>query len=998
MSTLYSQDTDLAKYFTDVEPLRVWFDQAVVAETLPKRLLVLWGVGGIGKSSLLRMFRLSARSKKIPVGLASGDEAKSAVDVLARWADDLKSDGANLPTFFKTYEHYRAIQAQVEDKAKAANKKWGDAASKAAGKAAEAGAAAAVGAVVGSVIPGIGTVAGAVGGMGAEALVDWLRGFLTKPDIDLYLDPTKKLTDEFLADLDKLAARQRVVLMLDTYEQMTALDDWTCDFAQRINPNVLMVIAGRAMPDWARQWPSWLMYAQVEELKPMTKRVMHELIRRYYATMRGGEPDPKQVNAIIEFSGGLPMVVNTAVQLWVKYGVEDFGAVKGEVVKAVVERLREGVPPELYPLLETAAALRYFNKDILRAVSGIGDISAGYEELLRFPFVRRRAEGYALHDRVREMMEENVRTDDPTKYRNVHESAAVYFEVRMAKASGEGAEQLGLEQLYHRACADEDSGVLLLQKRAEELAKSRRINDLQILLNNIGTIKILKHKNILWIQYYTARLAHLDARVPEAEESYRRLSAETSASSLLRAYCLCDLGEILAREHRLREPNGVNIAAEVIRKSLELVELDPHLIESLLRLARIARYGGNSAQQSKYWDEAGKFYKRSNDFYGLASLSVETKREAAISGHWKGFLDAHVSGISLIEQSPVSSVWLRTRILANWVWVWSLMGRHSEGERLSREAIEISDKIGDQISSIAVKRDLGWSLGFQERWEESRDILEESILLAQKGEPQRSFEVAAGLAFQGTVLVRSGHFTEGLPLLLAGLDMETAIGSVIGILASLVGTAIAFECEFKPKNAEEKYRLALEWEWYRNRFFECSSYTGLARVKHSQGEWTAIPPPVAKAEQLAQQYEYNDHLASLRLTQGHVAWDGHIPEWGKGFDAAFEFYKLALVYALRYNRFLLDEVLSGRPQGTPLRPIIPECLKRGDEGRKMLMTLRDWWQTGLNDVGTPRPDTISPIPENIPLLEAEKIAREREPGDGSAQTNVVARIDAALAN
>lgn len=48
------------------------------------------------------------------------------------------------------------------------------------------------------------------------------------------------------------------------------------------------------------------------------------------------------------------------------------------------------------------------------------------------------------------------------------------------------------------------------------------------------------------------------------------------------------------------------------------------------------------------------------------------------------------------------------------------------------------------------------------------------------------------------------------------------------------------------------------------------------------------------------------------------------------------------------------------------------------------------------DVGTPRPDTISPIPENIALLEAEKIAREREPGDNSPQKSVVGQLNVAL--
>ena len=63
----------------------------------------------------------------------------------------------------------------------------------------------------------------------------------------------------------------------------------------------------------------------------------------------------------------------------------------------------------------------------------------------------------------------------------------------------------------------------------------------------------------------------------------------------------------------------------------------------------------------------------------------------------------------------------------------------------------------------------------------------------------------------------------------------------------------------------------------------------------------------------------------------------------------------------------------------------------------MLTALRDWWKTGVNDIGAPRPDTISPIPEGIPLLEAERLAREREPGDGSKQSSIFSIIGGKVA-
>jgi hypothetical protein len=68
-------DNDLLSYFTDMEYLRSMFKEYVSAEKLPKRLIVLHGVGGVGKSSLLRMFRLHCKREKIPVALVSGGDA-----------------------------------------------------------------------------------------------------------------------------------------------------------------------------------------------------------------------------------------------------------------------------------------------------------------------------------------------------------------------------------------------------------------------------------------------------------------------------------------------------------------------------------------------------------------------------------------------------------------------------------------------------------------------------------------------------------------------------------------------------------------------------------------------------------------------------------------------------------------------------------------------------------------------------------------------------------
>ena len=307
------EDTDLTKFYTDSEQALQVFDQLVTAMNLPKRLLVIHGIGGVGKSTLLKMYGLSCHKHHIPIALVASEEAPSPVDMLANWAEDLSHNGITLPTFQKTLNHYRAIQAKIEDELK----KGYQVRSQIAGTLGKTAAKTAIN-MAASAIPIVGPLVGSLGSESAEAFVDWLRSFLSKPDIELYLDPTKRLDNDFLSDLARVPAEQRIVLMTDTYEQMTALDSWMRELVHRLSKNVLMVIAGRIVPPWDRAWQGWMGKAEIVELKEMTPDDIHSLVHRYYAYIRSGNPDPKQVGAIVEFARGLPMVATTVVQLWVK--------------------------------------------------------------------------------------------------------------------------------------------------------------------------------------------------------------------------------------------------------------------------------------------------------------------------------------------------------------------------------------------------------------------------------------------------------------------------------------------------------------------------------------------------------------------------------------------------------------------------------------------------------------------------------------------------------
>src|SRR5439155_18748252 len=173
------------------------------------------------------------------------------------------------------------------------------------------------------------------------------------------------------------------------------------------------------------------------------------------------------------FARGLPMVATTVVQLWVKYGMVEFQTVRPQVVADLVDRLLEGVPQQMRPAFEAAAVLRYFNVEILHALLESGSAETLYAELRRWPFIRSRKEGLAVHDTMREMINEALHVRTPERFRMLHERAATYYEAQLVKSIGDERERNVLERLYHRLQVDESSGVQLFQVIAEELTRYR---------------------------------------------------------------------------------------------------------------------------------------------------------------------------------------------------------------------------------------------------------------------------------------------------------------------------------------------------------------------------------------------------------------------------------------------------------------------------------------------------------------------------------------------
>lgn len=987
-------DAKLEQLFTNAEDARRVFEQLIYANQLSKQLLLIHGIGGLGKTTLLKMYSLFCRRHHLPVASVSAEEDSSPAEILTGWADNLKREGVEFSTFYAAKSSYDAIQTKVEQQLHKMQDKRSrrvNIASVAVSKTSEAAIGAAAGAVLGSVVPGVGTVIGTllggiVGSIGADAFTEWLYSFLSNSELEFYLDPTKRITHKFLDNLAPIATNQRVVLMIDTYEQLPSLDGWVCDLAQQLPDNVLLVIASRGVPEWNRTWQGWIDKAEIVELKEMKTDEMRLLVLRYYAYLRGSEPKSQDIETIVKFARGLPIAAVTVVDLWAKFQmqVSDFQSMRPKVVADLVEQLLTGIPEDIRLAVEAAAVLRYFTYESLQVLLESSNAKNMYRELQRWPFIRPRREGFAVHDAMREMINEALSVDMPLRFCTLHERAAEYYKARLAKAIGEEREHCILERLYHLLQSRDESTAIMEAYNVLKLARGfYRRQFAETILTTLDQY-VCQPPNRYWLVYLRYLVARLDphighqlAAIKNQLEIIRKLDVEPSLFALM-ASELADA------------PGESNISSEE-RIRLAKMALDNGFLPTLeipvahLRLALAYKDERRWEDSIKSFERAISLFEEQGNPHGTVWAANELAYCYLFMSDWGKSITSAKKGIAL---SHAVGGYLYTNSLKVLGWSYTYSGELNAAMEIITEALKLAQERTDEAEVIRLSRRLAEIYDRQKQWSISTSIYRELITRDEKlGRviSRATLLTLLGISYlnQGLLKDAEQSFLESLPYLEVPAEplAFNGLGNLYLKLNQLDTASKYFERLMSVSKGRPYYLM--------------HSVIGLLQVDISSSKFSGIPEKV-KIITAGANYGYHDHLAKLALMIGHLAWDGHLYGGERKFDTALYYYQHSLIYALRYNRFLLDEVLSQRLDPGPLQSIIPYCLQRRDNGYRMLMALQDWWGTSTNNVSEPLPETTSILRKGISLLEAEGIARQREPGDGTSQSLVMIQLEQGL--
>jgi tetratricopeptide (TPR) repeat protein len=463
LSPRFRRVAALQREFVDREPVLAAFADELTRIGDGPRIFNVTGVGGIGKSRLLR--ELSDRAAAAG-GAGGGGHRTAALDLqvpalrqaedaLAVLRKDLGAKGIRFDRFDIAYAvlwqrlhpHLRVSRetlAFLDDSSIVTD-------------------------ILDSMsgLPVFGTARGLVKALG-HGSSDLRRRLRIRGDSTLNgLDdlPNAELVDAvtylFAEDLRESAASRPYVLVFDSYEALVPTpvrggraqlaDEWLRDLVGQLDRG-LTVIASREPLRWDLHDAEWEPLITVQHVEGLPMRARLDLLDA------GGISDAAQRRTIAEASAGLPFYLNLAVDTYEQTG----GRVSGPLVdqQEILVRFLRNVAPDEIRSLEILSPARIFDYDVFVLLANSFHLPAhrlAWESLTAYSFIYPAQSAFRLHQLMRAAVGERL---SAAAARDIHLLLRDLWDGRAGTEDGARAVR---EAAYHALHSGEATGADLLR-------------------------------------------------------------------------------------------------------------------------------------------------------------------------------------------------------------------------------------------------------------------------------------------------------------------------------------------------------------------------------------------------------------------------------------------------------------------------------------------------------------------------------------------------------
>lgn len=383
------------------------------------------------------------------------------------------------------------------------------------------------------------------------------------------LDDKSHVVETAWNKLNRLAVPDRLIIAIDTYEEMLDMDFWLrTSFLPGLSGRALLVLSGRYR--LSDDWNAWPLMRKSIHFMPLEAFDLQTSAD--FAELHGIKAIP-QIERLHTISNGHPLTLSLFVQKpeIIQEFYDEESTELAETLKKISSRwLREIPSPGLQVLIEAASMIRIFNQESLESMLQTPVDPADFDRLTALSFVKRSRRGWFIHDGLRKALLLDFRLRKPQQYQQLRIQGMIhlYRQFEAAKPKDEKAVilfdllYLMRGQSFVRAVfmdENEDHGYFFKTIRADSVGEMKQY--MQMVLNNPRDVAE-EYVDPHTLKRHTLQKTHAFIR---------------KAYSLIDPDLFLPLGEDVIRllMNNRGEPGGLIVFLPIHRESLPLLQRYP---------------------------------------------------------------------------------------------------------------------------------------------------------------------------------------------------------------------------------------------------------------------------------------------------------------------------------------------------------------------------------------------------------------------------------------
>jgi hypothetical protein len=252
-----------------------------------------------------------------------------------------------------------------------------------------------------------------------------------------------------MSPLELLAKNnERTVILIDTYETISSLDEWLREeFLPQLPENTLIVIAGRNSPSslW-RNDAGWQALIHILPLSNLTTEESCTYLSKRNVPIT-------QHSSILNFTHGHPLALSLVADVFAQDQKIDFQPESTpDIVKTLLERFLQEVPTPTHRMaLQACAVTRLTTEALLQQMLLLPDVHHLFEWLRGLSFMESGQLGLFPHDLAREVLITDLRWRNPDFYGELHHRARTYYSKRLGQTQGQEKHRVLFDYMFlHR--------------------------------------------------------------------------------------------------------------------------------------------------------------------------------------------------------------------------------------------------------------------------------------------------------------------------------------------------------------------------------------------------------------------------------------------------------------------------------------------------------------------------------------------------------------------